>query len=180
MNEGSGEVIPRWSVHATVGMFGFVAILVSSYALYWLISTLLQRDRLRAQQREEWESIVDEAEIYATSLGCPMALVSATHVFALECITHYEVIREAHKLRVLDTIEKVTELKRKCVIVFLSQPYLALTVPATNSMLFETMCAAARRAAAIANVSLDTVFLWVDCCAVPQDCRECTSVTHLL
>ena len=171
-NEGRGEVFPRWSVYAIVGMFCFAAILISSYTLYWLISTLVQRHKLRTQQREEWESIVGEAETYATTLGCPLALVRATDFFDLGCMTHFEAIRDAHKLRVLDTIEKVTEFKRKFFIVFLSQQYLALTAPATNFMLFETMCAAARSAAAIANVSLDKIFLWVDFCSIPQDCRR--------
>ena len=114
-------------------------ILVSSYVLHWLISTLVQRHRLRTQQREEWESIVGETETYATTLGCPLALVRATYFFDLGCMTHFEAIRDAHKLRVLDTIEKVTEFKRKFFVVLLSQQYLALTAPATNSMLFETM-----------------------------------------
>ena len=98
----------------------------------------------RTQQRGRWESIVDEAETYATSLGCPMALVSATHFFDFGCITHFEAIRDAHKLRVLDTIDKVTEFKKKFVIVFLSQRCLALRAPHMNSMHFETMCVAKR------------------------------------
>ena len=80
-------------------MIGFVTIEVSSYALYWLISTLVQRHRLRAQQQEEWESIVDEVETYASTLGCPMAFVRVADFFDLGCITHFEAIRDAHKFR---------------------------------------------------------------------------------
>jgi len=105
---------------------------------------------------------VDEAEHYAISLGCPMALISATHFLDFGCLTQFEAIRDAGKLRVLDTIEKIEDFRRSFILVFLSHRWLALTTPNPNSVHFETMCAAVRRASRIANVSLDKVFLWVD------------------
>ena len=176
--EGEGDIIPYWAVFTIAGMLGGTVCLACSFVVYWLISTVLQRHRLHAQQRETWDSIVDAAENYAASLGCPMALVSATNFLDLGCITHFEAIRDADILRVLDTVEKVTEFKRKFVIVFLS--YNWLTTPDSNSVHFETMCAAVRRATNIANVSLDRVFLWVYNCSIPQDGRENISLTHLL
>ena len=75
-------------------------------------------------------------------------------------------------------VRQVAEFQRKFVIVFLSYHWLALTTPDPNSVHFETMCAAVRRGANIANVSLDRVFVGVDPCSIPQDRREFTSLTH--
>jgi len=150
-------------------MLGFTACLASSFTLFFLISTVRQRHRLRARQQETWESIVDEAENYAISLGCPMALVAAKDFLDLGCLTQFEAIRDAGKLRVLDTIEKIAEFQRNFIIVFLSHRWLALTTPDPYTVHFETMCAAVRRASRIGNVGLDKIFLWVDFCSIPQE-----------
>merc|ERR1712136_558096 len=118
-------------------MLGFTACLASSFTLFFLISTVRQRHRLRARQQETWESIVDEAENYAISLGCPMALVAAKDFLDLGCLTQFGAIRDAGKLRVLDTIEKIAEFQRNFIIVFLSHRWLALTTPDPYTVHFE-------------------------------------------
>ena len=178
--ETKGDVIPTWAVYTIAGMLGFTACLASSLSLCWLILTVRQRHRLRTRQRATWESIVDEAENYAISLGCPMALISATHFLDFGCLTPFEAIRDAGKLRVLDTMEKIEDFQKSFILVFLSHRWLALTTPDPNSVHFETICGAVRRASRIANVSLDKVFLWVDFSSIPQDGCEFKCVTDLL
>ena len=47
-------------------------------------------------------------------------------------------------------------------------------------MHYTTMCAAARTVAKVANVGLDSVFLWVDFSSVPQEWCEFNILTHFL
>ena len=177
--ETKGNVMPTWAVYTIAGMLGFTACLASSFTLCWVILTVRQRHRLRARQRETWESIVDEAENYAISLGCPMALISATHFLDFGCLTQFEAIRDAGKLRVLDSIEKIADFQRNFIIV-LVPPVACPDQTRSQLCALRDDVRRSEGASRIANVSLDKVFLWVDFCSIPQDGREFKSWTDLL
>ena len=131
--------------------------------------TVLQGQRLRAKQQAAWDEIVDDAEAYATSLCAPMALIRAADFLDFGHLVEFEVIREEGKLRFLDTLEKVYDFQKKFITVFLSHQWFSWNIPDPDGVHFKTMCAAVSRAAHIANVSLDNIFLWVDVCSIPQE-----------
>lgn len=165
----SVELFPTWAVHTVVGILSGTVGLALSVFVCWLTSTVRQRQRLHAKQQEAWEGIVDEAQSYATSLGCPMALIRATDFLALGCLCQYEAIRDQGLMRYLDTIEKVVDFQKHSIIVFLSHQWLASNIPDPNGVLYKTMCAAIRRVTEMSSIDLDDVFLWVDSCSVPQE-----------
>ena len=164
-----GEPFPTWAVHAVVGMLSFTLCLALVVFACWLTATVRQRRDLHAKQQEAWEGIVDEAATYASSLGCPMALVSAADFLDFGSLVHFESIRDQGKLRCLDTLEKVGDFRKTFLIVNLSHQWLAPTSPDVNGVLYRIMCAAVRRAINAANLTSDLVFLWVDYCSIPQE-----------
>ena len=88
------EAFPAWALHAVVGILsGTVASTVSIF-LWWLCSAAWRRRRLHAEQQEAWQGVALEAETYATSLRCNMALVSATKFFAFGRLGQFEATRD--------------------------------------------------------------------------------------
>ena len=174
------EVFPVWAVHAVVGILSGTVCLAVSVFVCWLTSTLMQQRRLRARQEEAWEEILDDAEVYTTSLRCPMALVSAADLLAFGCLTQFEAIRDSGKQRVLDTMEKIADFRKEFVIVFLSHHWLAWTSPDPQGVHHKTMMAAVDRVSDMANVGIDKIFLWVDFCSIPQDVCGFKSCSVLL
>ena len=163
------EVFPSWAAHATVGMLSGSLCLAFDVCVYWLASTLLQRQKLGAKQKEVWKEMIDAASTYSSSLSCPLALVRATDFVDLGCLVKYEHLREEGKLWFLDTCEKLRKFRQTCLILFLSHQSFALGVPDPSGLHYRAMCAAACTIAKIANVSLDSVFLWVDFSSMPQE-----------
>ena len=164
-----GEVFPPWAVYAVVGMLSIAPCNFFFVFACWLTSTVRQRRRLRAKQQSAWEEILDDAEAYTTSLGCPMGLVSTTDFLDLERLVKFEDLREQGRLRVLDTIDKVLEFKKKFLVMYVSHQWCAWSVPDPNGVHYRNICAAVRTFAQVAHVSVDEVFLWVDFCCIPQD-----------
>lgn len=164
-----GEVFPRWAIQAVLGMLSGSLCLTLSVFLFWLTSTLRQRQRLRRKQQAAWEEIVEAAEIYSSTLGCPMALVSAADFFDLGCLVKYETLREEGKLRVLDTMEKVGKFQKKNLIIVLSHHWFALNVVDPDGVHYKTMCAAVQEVTKVVKFSMDRVFLWADICSIPQE-----------
>lgn len=101
-----GEVFPPWAVNAVVGLLSFAVSVSFFVCACWWTSTVRQRRRLRAKQQPAWDEILDGADAYTTSLDCPMVLVSTKDFLD-------EDLREQGWLRVLDTIDKVMEFKRR-------------------------------------------------------------------
>ena len=132
--------------------FSVARFLAVSVFVCWLTSTLLQQRRLRARQEEAWQEILDDAEVYTTTLRCPVALVSAADLLAFGCLTQFEVIRDSGKQRVLDTMEKIADFRKEFVIVFLSHHWLAWTSPDPQGVHHKTMMAAVDRVSDMANV----------------------------
>ena len=163
------EVFPPWAVYAVVGMLSIAACIFFFVFACWLTSTVRQRRRLRAKQQSAWEEILDGAEAYTTSLSCPMALVSTTDFLDLERLVKFEDLREQGRLRVLDTIDKVLEFRKKFLVMYVSHQWCAWSVPDPNGVHYRTICASVRTFAQVAHVSVDEVFLWVDFCCIPQD-----------
>ena len=174
------ELFPVWAVHAVVGILSGTVCLAVSVFVCWLTSTLLQQRRLRARQEEAWQEILDDAEVYTTSLRCPMALVSAADLLAFGCLTQFEAIRDSGKQRVFDTMEKIADFRKEFVIVFLSHHWLAWTSPDPQGAHHRTMMAAVARVSDMANVGIDKIFLWVDISSIPQDVCEFKSCPVLL
>merc|ERR1719383_494542 len=150
-------------------MLSFTLCLALVVFACWLTATVRQRRELHAKQQEAWEGIVDEAAAYDSSLGCPMALVSAADFLDFRSFVHFESIRDQGKLRCLDTLEKVGDFRKTFLTVNLSHKWLAPTSPDVNGVLYRIMCAAVRRAINAANLTSDLVFLWVDYCSIPQE-----------
>ena len=165
----TSEVFPSWAVHAVVSMLGGSLCLALTVSACWLTSTLRQRQRLLAKQQEARKETVEAAASYSSSLGCPFVLVRATDFIDFGRLVKYEHLREEGKLRVLDTVEKLKKFRQKFLILFLSHQSFAWGVPDPSGMHHKTMCAAARTIAKVANVGLDSVFLWVDFSSVPQE-----------
>ena len=163
------EVLPTWAIHAIVGLLSGSLFLALFIFVFWLTSTLRHRYKLHRKQQAAWQEIVEAAERYSTSLGCPMALVSAIDFFDLKCLVTYETLREEGRLRVLDTIEKVDKFKKRCLIIFLSHQWFTSGVVDPTGVHYKTMCAAIREIIVVANCRLDKVFLWVDFCSIPQE-----------
>ena len=174
----TSEVFPSWAVHAVVGMLGGWLCLALTVSVCWLTSTLRQRQRLLAKQQEARKETVEAAASYSSSLGCPFVLVRATDFIDFGRLVKYEHLREEGKLRVLDTVEKLKKFRQKFLILFLSHQSFAWGVPDPSGMHHKTMCAAARTIAKVANVGLDSVFLWVDFSSVPQEWCEFKLLTH--
>ena len=162
------EVLPTWAIHA-VGLLGGSLFLALLFFVLWLTSALRQRHKLHRKQQAAWQEIVEAAERYSTLLGCPVALVSAIHLFDLGCLVTYETLREEGKLRVLDTIEKVDKFKKRCLIIFLSHQWFTSGVVDPTGVNYKAMCAAVREIIVVATCRLDKVFLWVDFCSIPQE-----------
>ena len=149
-----GEVFPPWAVYAVVGMLSIAACIFFFVFACWLTSTVRQRRRLRAKQQSTWEEILDDAEAYSTSLGCPMALVSTMDFLDLERLVKFEDLREQGRLRVLDTIDKVLEFRKKFLVMYVSHQWCAWSVPDPNGVHYRTICAAVRTFAQVAHVSV--------------------------
>ena len=164
-----GEVFPPWAVHAVAGMLSGSLCLTSCVFLFWLASTLRQQHRLRRKQQEAWKDIVEAADAYSTSLGCPMALVSATDFFDLGCLVEFETLREEGKLRVLDNADKVSSFRQKFLIIALSHQWFGVSSVDPDGVHYQTMCAAVREVTKVAKSTMDRVFLWVDICSIPQE-----------
>ena len=120
--------------------------------------------------------------LQATHLLLVAPLYSSAPQTSLTCgrLVKYEHLREEGKLRVLDTVEKLKKFRQKFLILFLSHQSFAWGVPDPSGMHHKTMCAAARTIAKVANVGLDSVFLWVDFSSVPQEWCEFKLLTHFL
>ena len=164
-----GDLFPSWAIYSIVGILSFPVCSGCLFGLCWFISTVRKHQKHYLRQKEAWDSIVDQAENYTGSLGCPMALVSAAHFFDLGCLTKFETLRDEGKQRVLDTVEKVVSFQETFFIVFLSHQWLTCTVPDPDAVHFTATCAAVKRASQIAHVSLDRIFLWMDYSSIPQD-----------
>ena len=163
------EVLPTWAIHAIVCLLSGSLFQALFIFVFWLTSTLRQRHKLHRKQQAAWQEIVEAAERYSTSLGCPMALVSAIDFFDLGCLVMHETLREEGQLRVLDTIEKVDKCKKRCLIIFLSHQWFTSGVVDPTGVHYKTMCPAIREIIVVANCRLDKVFLWVDFCSIPQE-----------
>ena len=75
--------------HLVVGLLSGSLLLALFIFVFWL-TTLRQRHKLHRKQQAAWQDIVEAAEMYSTSLGCPMALLSAIDFFDLECLVPLE------------------------------------------------------------------------------------------
>ena len=129
---------------------------------YALLGSLRLCLLIDSDRPEAWKGIVDEAAAYSSSIGCPMALVSAVDFLDFGTRVHFESIRDQGKLRCFDTLEKVVDFRKTFLIVNLSHH---LDV---NGVLYRIMCAAVRGAINAANLTSDLVFLSVDYCSIPQ------------
>ena len=73
----------------------------------------------------------------------------------------------------LDTIQQLKKFKMDNVVVFLSHQWLALQKPDPARVHYVTMCAALRAVAALGTGDimgdLDTLYVWVDFCSIPQE-----------
>ena len=117
--------------------------------------------------------MVDAASTYSSSLSCPLELVCATDFVDFGCLVKYEHLREKGKLQALDTVEKLRKFRQTCLMLFQSHQSFALGVPDRSGSHYKAMCAAACTIAKIANVSLHSVFLWVDCSSMPLELCDC-------
>ena len=152
-------VLPTWAIHAIVGLLSGSLLLALFIFVFWLTSTLRQRQKLQRKQQAAWQEIVEAAERYSTSLHCPMALVSAIDFFDLECLVTYKTLREEGQLKVLDTIEKVDKFKKRCLVIFLSHQWFTSCVVNPSGVHYKIMCAAIREIIVVAKCRLDKVFL---------------------
>ena len=141
------EVLPRWAVWTVGTLGGILCLLLVTFSVVWLALTYLQRRRLQAKERNRMLHIIEDAESAMDRLCFPMAVIGAEDFIDLQGLVDYEILREAGKLRFLDSAAKIEKFKEECFIIVFSHQWLGWRSPDPSGTHFETMCSVVRVAA---------------------------------
>ena len=125
------------------------------------------------KQRHEqlMENTLDEATRALRSLDYPLHLVRGAEFVAEGQLMRHEVMRNTHRLTVLDNIGDVDALTAAGKqVVFFSHQWTSFTKPDPNNHQYQTMVGALKELAARNgwDPSLRDVFVWVDYSCIPQ------------
>lgn len=165
-------LLPEWVLFGGLAFLGsLIVVIVVFAAVRWVYVTYRQKQQLKQRQQRAWEQLIDEAEVSASLLGCPMSLVSAENFLSAGRLVNLEDLRDLGKVRVLDTLEKVYRFQEAHFIVFLSHQWISWGEADPDGVHYSTMCAAVRQCAEQLHTDLGAMYIWVDVCSIAQEHR---------
>lgn len=163
---------PNNNAKIIAAVFGSVigAFLIGGlvYLIYRRYVTYL---RIRKAHDQLMEATINESIRALHQLDYPLHLVRGDEFVAEEKLMRHEVLRNTHKLTVLDSLADVDAfIAAGKHIVFFSHQWTSFTVPDPSNNQYEAMCVSLRELAKNNSwdESLKDIFVWVDYSCIPQ------------
>ena len=133
--------------------------------------TYRDKKRLQAAHEFQMESTLNEATRAMSSLDYPLQLIRGDEFIAEGTLRRHEVLRNQHKLTVLDSLSDVDAFVNAGKhIIFFSHQWTSFTSPDHSGKQFEMMASSLKDLAAQNgwDASLKDTFIWVDYISIPQ------------
>eukprot|EP00746_Dinoflagellata_sp_MGD_P072376 gnl/MRDRNA2_/MRDRNA2_293838_c0_seq1.p1 gnl/MRDRNA2_/MRDRNA2_293838_c0~~gnl/MRDRNA2_/MRDRNA2_293838_c0_seq1.p1 ORF type:complete len:289 (+),score=37.40 gnl/MRDRNA2_/MRDRNA2_293838_c0_seq1:68-868(+) len=150
----------------------FIAIPVA-----WIRHKKLERrfksriDRLEEEKEQRLEEQLQAGRTTLKQLGHPMVLISPSNFLALDDAALRELhegVRDAGKLRVLDTAESITTFKALgSRIIFYSYQWLSWERPGPDDLQFAVIKAALQEWGTMTGLEPQEIFVWLDILSIP-------------
>lgn len=166
MPEGDDWVIPL-----VVGLSATIGAIVLMILAYWVYVTYREKRRLQRAHEQLMEATLNESIRTLHQLDYPLHLVRGDEFAEEGKLRRHEVLRNTHKLTVLDSLPDVDAfVAAGKKIIFFSHQWTSFTSPDPSCHQYETMCAAMKELAARKgwDMSLKDIFVWVDFSCIPQ------------
>jgi hypothetical protein len=153
-------------------VFGSVigAVLIGGL-IYFVHRRYVSYLRIRKAHDQLMEATINESIRALHQLDYPLHLVRGDEFVSEENLIRHEVLRNAHKLTVLDSLSDVDAFVAAGKhIVFFSHQWTSFTVPDPSNRQFEAMCVSLQKLAENNGweKSLRDIFIWVDYSCIPQ------------
>ena len=139
--------------------------------MYYAYKRYVTYRRIRKAHDQLMEATLNESIRSLHQLDYPLHLVRGDEFAEEGELMRHEVLRNTHKLTVLDSLPDVDAfVATKKHIVFFSHQWTSFTVPDPSKHQYEVMCTAIRELASRNgwDSSLKDVFVWVDYSCIPQ------------
>ena len=163
---------PNNNAKIIAAVFGSVigAIVVGGLA-YLVYNRYVSYLRIRKAHDQLMEATINESIRALHQLDYPLHLVRGDEFVAEEKLMRHEVLRNTHKLTVLDSLPDVDAfIAAGKHIVFFSHQWTSFNLPDPSNKQYEAMCVALRELAKSNgwDESLKDIFIWVDYSCIPQ------------
>ena len=138
---------------------------------YFAHQRLKRFRKIASEQRQLTEATLNDSIRSLRQIDYPLSLVRGDEFVSEKNILRYEVLRNTHRLTVLDTLRDVDSfVDAGKHIVFLSHQWTSFNSPDATGAQFEAMCIALKELAVQSgwDESLKDVFVWVDYSCLPQ------------
>jgi len=138
---------------------------------YFTYKRYITYKRIRLAHEQLMEATLNESIRALHQLDYPLHLVRGDEFVEEGKLMRHEVLRNTHKLTVLDSLQDVDAfIAAGKHILFFSHQWTSFTVPDPSGTQYEAMCSAVKDLAKRNgwNENLNDVFIWVDYSSIPQ------------
>jgi len=138
---------------------------------YYFYNRYRNYQRIRAAHEQQMESTLNSAWSAIHSLDYPLHLIQGNKFVEEGKLMRHEVLRNTHKLTVLDSLPDVDAFVAAGKhVIFFSHQWTSFTAPDPSGHQYIAMCHAAKDLAKQKgwDASLNDVFIWVDYSSIPQ------------
>jgi hypothetical protein len=152
-------------------LFSIVGAIIVGGLIYYAYKRYMTYQSIRKAHEQLMEATLHESIRALHQLDYPLHLVRGDEFVEEGKLMRHEVLRNTHKLTVLDSLPDVDAFVAAGKhVVFFSHQWTSFTVPDPSNHQYEVMCTAIRQMAEQQgwDVSLKDVFVWVDYSCIPQ------------
>jgi len=160
-----------WAIPLVIGLASFVGFCLVLAGIGWIYVTYREKKRLQRAHEFQMESTLNEATRAMSSLDYPLQLVRGDEFVAEGTLRRHELLRNQHKLTVLDSLSDVDAFVNAGKhIIFFSHQWTSFTSPDHSGKQFEMMATSLKELAEQNgwDASLKDTFVWVDYSCIPQ------------
>jgi len=152
-------------------LFSIVGAGVILGLMYYIVNRYRNYRRIQKAHEQLVESTLNESIRAIHALDYPLHLIRGNEFVEEEKLMRHEVLRNTHKLTILDSLADVDAFVAAGKhVVFFSHQWTSFTAPDPSGNQYRAMCNAARDLAKQNgwDTSLKDVFIWVDYSCIPQ------------
>lgn len=152
-------------------LFSIVGAVVLGGVIYYAYKRYMTYQSIRKAHEQLMEATLNESIRALHQLDYPLHLVRGDEFVEEGKLMRHEVLRNTHKLTVLDSLTDVDAfIAAGKHVIFFSHQWTSFTVPDPSNTQYEVMCLAIKKMAESNgwDVSLKDVFVWVDFSCIPQ------------
>jgi len=170
---GLGELPEEdgWVIPLVIGLSATIGTILLALMSYWVYTTYRQKKLLQKQHEMHMEATMNESIRALHQLDYPLHLTRGNEFVEEGRLRRHEVLRNTHKLTVLDTLDDVDAfINAGKHIVFFSHQWTSFSEADPSCLQYQTMVSAVRELAKRNgwDETLKDVFIWVDYSSIPQ------------